>query len=239
MNDTRGPGTAAGPSFDELFERRSHGFLSKIDAWECRAGRSIQDLAADLGVWFGSFPEATGLLIRLDRHHPDSLTHCVNVCLLTAMQTANRGLARNDVREAALAGLLHDVGKIAVPTDVLDKEAPLTRQEAARISVHCVAGARALAGISGLPGLVLVGAWEHHLHHDGKGGYPRPSRSRVPHALSQMIALADFFDSLTTPKPYRSAQPRDLVLKMMRERKGRIFRPELLDAFFEVIEAVS
>jgi len=239
MKGTTQSGTTARPTFDQLFRQRSHGFLSKMGAWECCAGRSIQDLAADLVVWFGRFPDATKLLFRLNDHHADSFTHCANVCLLAAMQAAHRGLSHDDVREVALAGLLHDVGKIAVPTDVLDKEAPLTRQEAARISVHSVAGARVLAGVSGLPGLVLVGAWEHHLHHDGKGGYPRPSRNRVPHGVSQMIALADFFDALTTPKPYRTAQPLDLVLQMMREREGRIFRPDLLHSFFEVIDAVS
>jgi len=224
---------------DGEFATHSRAFLDKISAWESSTGDSIRDEAAGLAVWFREFPRPMDLLARLNTHHPDSFAHSVNVCLLTTMQAQKVGLAHDDAREAALAGLLHDVGKLAVPVETLDKEAPLTRQEAARISVHSVAGARSLAAMPGLPGLVVVGAWEHHLHHDGKGGYPRPSRNRVPHPVSQMIALGDFFDSLTTAKPYRAAQPVDRVLRMMRDREARVFRPMLLRNFLELIESIE
>lgn len=230
------------PALEELnteFQRLARDFLSKLNAWDSGAGEAIQDLAAGLSVWFREFSQPMQLLSRLRTHHPDSFTHSVNVCLLTALQASTADLPPDDIREAALSGLLHDVGKMAVPVEVLDKSAPLTRQEAARISVHSVAGARTLAAMPGLPRLVVVGAWEHHLHQNGKGGYPRPTRSLTPHPMSQMIALGDFFDSLTTPKPYRVEQPRDRVLQMMLKREGRVFHPLLLKNFLGLIESLS
>jgi HD-GYP domain-containing protein (c-di-GMP phosphodiesterase class II) len=235
--------TTNGPNMitavDGEFAKHSRAFLGKISGWESSTGDSIQDIASGLAVWFREYPRPMDLLASLNTHHPDSFAHSVNVCLLTAMLARETGLEDDDVRDTSLAGLLHDVGKLAVPVEILDKEAPLTRQEAARISVHSVAGARSLAAMAGLPGLVVVGTWEHHLHHDGKGGYPRPSRNTIPHPVSQMIALADFFDSLTTPKPYRAAQPRDRVLDMMREREGRVFRPLLLRSFLGIIDSID
>jgi len=221
------------------FNRLSLSFLQKLNTGDSGADQKIHDKAADLYGWFCGFPQPLQLLTRLRTHHPDSFTHSVNVCLLTALQAGTLDLPEEDAREAALSGLLHDVGKIAVAAEVLDKVAPLTRQEAAKISVHSVAGARSLASMPGLPKLVLVGTWEHHLHHNGKGGYPRSTRSRVPHPVSQMIALGDFYDSLTTPKPYRSEQPRDRVLRMMLEREGQVFHPLLLKNFLGLMESFS
>jgi HD-GYP domain-containing protein (c-di-GMP phosphodiesterase class II) len=217
------------------FTRLTASTLRKLETGNKGTGRYLHDKAANLFGWFNRFPQPLSLLERLRKHHPDSFTHSVNVCLFTVLQAEQIKLPPEDLREAALSGLLHDVGKLAVPTAVLDKEAPLTRQEAAKISVHSVAGARSLAAMPGLPRLVVVGIWEHHLHHDGRGGYPRPSRNRVPHPVSQMIALGDFYDSLTTPKPYRPEQPRDRVLRMMREREGRVFHPLLLKNFLGLV----
>jgi HD-GYP domain-containing protein (c-di-GMP phosphodiesterase class II) len=220
------------------FNRLATGFLDKLGVRDRHAGHWIHDKAGDLFSWFQGFPQPLRLLAQLRSHHPDSYSHSVNVCLLTAIQVEQANLPE-EVREAALAGLLHDVGKVSVPAAVLDKKEALSRTEAARISVHCVAGARSLATMPDLPRLVVVGAWEHHLHHDGTGGYPRPTRCRSPHPVSQMISLADFFDSLTTWKPYRPEQPRDRVLQMMREREGRVFHPELLQGFTALIESLN
>lgn len=230
-------GKTALEELESEFQKISRDFLGKINAWDSGTGDTIQDQAAGLAVWFRDFPKPIQLLSRLRTHHPDSFTHSVNVCLLTALQASAVDLPPDETRQAALAGLLHDVGKIAVPVEVLDKSAPLTRQEAAKISVHSVAGARALAAMPGLPRLVVVGAWEHHLHQDGKGGYPRPTRCNTPHPVSQMIALGDFFDSLTTPKPYRSEQPPDRVLQMMQERECRVFHRMLLKNFLGLMES--
>lgn len=224
---------------DSEYQRLAKEFLGKINAWDSGTGDTIQDLAANLTGWFKEFPRPMGLLSRLKDHHPDSFTHCVNVSLLTALQARSIDLPPQDIRQAALCGLLHDVGKLAVPTAVLNKVAPLTRQEAARISVHSVAGARSLAAMPGLPKLVVVGIWEHHLHNDGQGGYPRPTRCRMPHPVSQMIAIGDFYDSLTTPKPYRSEQASARVLSMMREREGRVFHPLLLKNFLWLMESLG
>lgn len=237
--------TESGQMFDadlrELgteFNRLATGFLTKLGVRDSSAGHLIHDKAGDLLNWFHGFPQPLRLLSRLRTHHPESFSHSVNVCLLTAMQVEQANLPE-EVREAALAGLLHDVGKVTVPVEVLDKKDALSRSEAAKISIHSVAGARSLAAMPELPRLVVVGAWEHHLHHDGTGGYPRPTRCRSPHPVSQMIALADFFDSLTTWKPYRQEQPRDRVLQMMQEREGRVFHPELLQGFTALIGSLN
>lgn len=212
------------------FRQLSTKFLDKLGVRDSSAGHRIHQMAEELIRWFQGFPEPLRLLSRLKTHHEDSFTHSVNVCLLTAIQAAQANL-EEEVREAALAGLLHDVGKVSVPTGVLDKKEALTRTEAAQISVHSVAGARLLSALADTPRLVTVGAWEHHLHHDGTGGYPRPTRCSSPHPVSQMIAMADFFDALTSRKPYRTEQPRERVMEMMREREGQLFHPILLQNF--------
>jgi HD-GYP domain-containing protein (c-di-GMP phosphodiesterase class II) len=239
MNGERTTHQALLEELDTEFRRHSLNFLNKFNAWHSGSGYTIHDKASKYFAWFREHPLPLKLLARLRRHHPASFTHSIDVCLLTGLQSERLGLPMDEVLEAAYAGLLHDVGKVAVPVEVLDKKEKLTRPEAARISVHSVAGAQALAALPGLPHLLPVGAYEHHLHHDGAGGYPRPTRCRPPHPVSQIIALADFFDSLTTAKPYRREQPKERVLAMMEDRRDKVFHPRLLDQFHQLLASLN
>ena len=158
--------------------------------------------------------------------------HAVNVCLLAIGLGRRIGLSRVELAELGLAGLLHDLGKIALPEAIRHKREPLTAGERAQADRHPVLGVRALLRFWGLnPWLYpsMIGSFEHHLSFDGdSGGFPATDPPRRPHLIGGIIAVADAYDSLTTPGPDSNGRRREQVLSGMLERAGTIFDPRLV-----------
>jgi putative nucleotidyltransferase with HDIG domain len=132
-----------------------------------------------------------------------------------------------------IGALLHDVGKINVPTEVLNKPGKLTSEERAVMESHPVAGVELLKDVE-FPWDVLPMVRSHHERWDGRGYPDRLTAEDIPlHA--RVLALADVFDALTTDRPYRPAfSPHD-ALRMMREDSGRSFDPALFPVFERVV----
>lgn len=164
-----------------------------------------------------------------------TFTHAVNVGILTMSLAESLGFSGSHLKDIGTAALLHDVGKIQIPEEILQKKGALNSGEREIIESHSINGARQIMKIEGLPRLALIVALEHHLKYDG-GGYPHVKGKWQTNIVSQMVSIADVFDALRTKRPYREAMSPDEVERILRLGSGASFNPFLLEHFLEELK---
>ncbi len=169
-------------------------------------------------------------LLSLKRYDQYTTTHATNVSVLAMALAEYIGLSPKDIREFGMAGLLHDLGKVRVPHEILVKPGALTEQELAVLRRHPVDGARLIIARERNLDLAATVAYEHHIMING-GGYPRFRYPRDTHFASQLVHVCDVFDALCTTRPYREAWDTEVALAYMEERAGVDFNAELVEAF--------
>ena len=177
-------------------------------------------------------------LLVLKQYDQYTTTHACNVAVL-AMGLAERlGLAPAEVRAIGVAGLLHDVGKVAIPHELLVKPGRYTDEERKVIQRHPVDGARMILERERGLGLAAVVAYEHHIFLNGEG-YPALRFPRACHYASRIVHVCDIYDALCTDRPYRHAWEPEQALTYLQEQSGRELDPDIVRAFCDMIgEAV-
>ena len=135
--------------------------------------------------------------------------------------------------KATVSGLLHDVGKIAVPSEILNKPGPLDPDERATMETHAAAGYDMLRDID-FPWDILPLVRGHHERWDGKG-YPDKLAGEKIALSARIVCVADVFDALTTDRPYRRAFTWDEALNMMAKDVGKMFDPDLFPRFERIM----
>jgi HD-GYP domain-containing protein (c-di-GMP phosphodiesterase class II) len=177
-------------------------------------------------------------LSPIKAHSSYTSVHETNVSMLTIFQAESLGLTGEALHEAGLAGLLHDVGKMFVPKKIIDKQGKLDEHELGIIQLHPVYGALYLSTQPDVSKTAVIAAYEHHMRYDGSG-YPQNKKTmKRQHKISQLVAIADFFDALRTKRSYRSSFNLIEVLKIIKEGTGTYFNPELIDNFLSVFHKV-
>ena len=162
-------------------------------------------------------------------------THASNVTVLSLLQAESLGIAGETLHEIGMAALLHDVGKLHVAKEILDKSGKLDDREWSEIRKHPLYGAWYLSRIEGLTRLAPIVAVEHHLRYDGQG-YPRlEAYRRGQHLCSQIVAIADFFDALRSKRPYKKDWEIAEILALLRKGAGTEFNPKLVDNFSRIL----
>jgi HD-GYP domain-containing protein (c-di-GMP phosphodiesterase class II) len=136
-----------------------------------------------------------------------------------------------------LTGLLHDVGKIAIPDGVLQKPGSLNKEERAIIETHTEAGWRILHELEALRD-VLSGVLYHHETYDGNG-YPDGLAGEEIPLDGRILAVCDAFDAMTSDRPYRDGMPVEKAVEILREGAGRYWDPKLIEVFLENIEKIK
>jgi HD-GYP domain-containing protein (c-di-GMP phosphodiesterase class II) len=158
-------------------------------------------------------------------------THATNVAVLSMFQAETLGVRDDLLRDIGISALLHDVGKLFIGRELLEKQEALNEKDWDEIRMHPVYGAKYLAKLDMLPRLASIVAIEHHRRYDGKG-YPNYMlNNKKQHLCSQTVAIADFFDALRSRRPYRKALEIKEVLVLMKQDAGGAFNPVLLDNF--------
>ena len=168
-----------------------------------------------------------------------TFTHTTNVTLLSVFQAESLGMKGDVLHEIGLAGLLHDVGKMYVPKEILDKPGKLTDEEFDVIRSHTTLGAKYLAGFEDVPKLGVIAAYEHHMKYNGTGYPDSIRRDRHQHIVSQIIAVADFYEALRAERPYRAGMETRKILGFMEEGAGTDFNPLLVNNFIRALREVS
>lgn len=163
-----------------------------------------------------------------------TFTHVVNVCLLTMAQAEVLGISGPKLFDVGIAAVLHDVGKLFIPDDILNKPGMLTKKERNIIETHSESGARYILKLANVPKLAILGALEHHIRYDGSG-YPFINSHWRPHLISQMIAIADVYDAMRSRRPYQDPKPEKMILNILKKEKGSAFNPFLVNNFLTLL----
>jgi putative nucleotidyltransferase with HDIG domain len=167
----------------------------------------------------------------------DSYTggHSDRVAQLSVRIAEHMGLRPSALRAVAQGGLLHDIGKIGVPDQILNKPGALTPEERAEIEKHSSVGWEIVRQAPSLRGALAV-VRHHHERFDGAGYPDRLAGEAIPKE-ARIAAVADVWDALTSDRAYRRAWPLERALEIMVEGRGTHFDPESLDALLELLDA--
>ena len=176
----------------------------------------------------------TALAEAIEKRDPYTGGHVQRVVLYSLLLGAEMGLGGQELEKLRLASTLHDVGKIAVPDDVLRKPAPLDAQEAAVMKRHTLDGADIVSRIRELRE-ILPGVRSHHERLDGKGYPDGLIDSQIP-ASARIIAVADTFDAMTSERPYREARSPQDAAREIQKGAGTQFCPTVVAAFERLME---
>jgi len=198
----------------------------------------IEDIVKNFIRGFSHGLRPMQMLASLKGSDQYTFSHVVNVCLLTMAQAEALGISGQKLFEVGIAAVLHDVGKLFIPEDILNKPSKLTEQEWQIMEGHTVSGARYILKLTDVPDLAILGALEHHIRYDGSG-YPKINSSWKPHFISQMIAISDIYDAMRSHRPYQSPKPEEFVLNILTEEKGTVFNPFLVDNFLKLLHRTS
>jgi len=177
-------------------------------------------------------------LLQLREFDEYTTTHSLNVSVLTMALAESLGLAQQDVRTFGIAGLLHDLGKVNVPQEILNKPGKLTDEERTIMQQHPVAGAKLIIESGRRLDLAAAVAHEHHIMINGHG-YPACHYRRDCHKASKLVHVCDVYDALRTRRPYRDAWEAERVLAYLEERAGTEFEPEAAIAFVRMMRKVE
>lgn len=174
-------------------------------------------------------------LLQLKTFDQYTTTHSSNVAVLAMATTEYLGLGSREIRAFGVAGLLHDLGKVRIPKEILVKPGKLTDDERTVMQRHPADGARIIVEQQMGPELAAFVAYEHHLMLDGSG-YPTLRYPRDCHYASKVVHVCDVYDALCTDRPYRPAWTSDRAVSYLGERSGMEFDPELVEAFTRMIQ---
>jgi putative nucleotidyltransferase with HDIG domain len=177
-------------------------------------------------------------LLQLREFDEYTTTHSLNVAVLTMALAESLGMCARDVRTFGVAGLLHDLGKVRVPLDILNKPGKLSDEERLVMQSHTVEGARIIISSDRELDLAAAVAYEHHIMLNG-GGYPRCHFNRAVHRASELVHVCDVYDALRTKRPYRDAWEAARVLAYVEERAGTEFEPTIALAFLKMMKELE
>ncbi|MCL2160942.1 MAG: HD-GYP domain-containing protein [Betaproteobacteria bacterium] len=169
-------------------------------------------------------------LAQLKKHDNYTFQHSVSVCALLTSFARSLDLPREIIREIAIGGLLHDVGKARIPDPILNKPGKLTDAEFALMKTHVVQSKVILEVTPGISPIALSVAAQHHERFDGSG-YPNKLKGDAINRYGQMSAIVDVYDAITSDRCYHQGMPPTEALRKILEWSKSQFDSELVQVF--------
>lgn len=173
-------------------------------------------------------------LTTLKKYDNYTFTHMVNVSTLAMAQARALNIEGAPLREFGFAALMHDIGKVNTPLEILNKPDKLTNEEFEIMKRHVIDGAHILRRTPEMPALAPIVAFEHHLRQD-LSGYPENIGSRKLNLCTMVVSLADVFDALRSNRPYREGLATARIRAIMGEKGNPAFNQALLKQFVNLI----
>ncbi|ERL25504.1 HD-GYP domain-containing protein [Mitsuokella sp. oral taxon 131] len=173
-------------------------------------------------------------LTDIRTHDMYTFAHSVNVAMLSALIAVLVGMKQEEISDLTLSTLMHDLGKLSVPIEILNKPSRLTDEEFAVIKRHPRAGFERIQSMKKLPNkdVLSIVALQHHEHMDGTG-YPDRRKGKEIHIFGRISAIADVYDALTSSRPYKKAYIPSIAYNIMANCSKGQFDEELLGLFFQ------
>jgi len=197
-----------------------------IEGAEHAVDRLIDEILREQSAMLG--------LVSVKNYDEYTFTHALHICILCLGLGHAIGLPVDRLKEVGVAALLHDVGKVFVPLEILRKPDKLTPDEFKAIARHPIDGALILFRQERAPAVAPVVAFEHHIQCNGTG-YPQVGATWELNLYSLMVSIADVYDALTTERPYRPPLSPERALEMMHESQREQFDERLLGRFTEML----
>jgi len=195
----------------------------------------LEEIVVNFIVTFRKAANILQLISPVRSYSEYTYTHATNVAVLSMFQAESLGVTDELLRDIGIAALLHDVGKLFISNEILEKNGPLEEDEWDEIRQHTLYGARYLTKADDLTRLAPIVALEHHLRYDSQG-YPKLNiTSKRQHICSQIVAISDFFDAMRSRRPYRRELETKEILSLMKTKAGTEFNPLLLDNFLRIM----
>ena len=173
-------------------------------------------------------------LTALKKYDNYTFTHMVNVSVLAMSQARSLNLDGPMLREFGFAALMHDIGKVNTPLEVLNKPGKLEKDEFEIMKRHVIDGAHILRKTPEMPALAPIVAFEHHLKQD-LSGYPENIGHRDLNLCTMIVSIADVFDALRSNRPYRQGLATDRIRTIMGEKDNPAFNQKLLKRFVNIM----
>lgn len=222
--------------------RRLHGEANKIVRSmmdDIRLGQQIEidrvePLVENMVDSIFRNPDALLPLARLKNHDDYTFEHSVSVCALLVAFGRGMKLSRDVIKQIALGGLLHDVGKARVADAILNKPAKLSDDEFAHMKSHVAQGVSLLRQTPGVSAAAMQVTSEHHERFDGTG-YPGKLAGEGISLYGQMAAIVDVYDAISSDRVYHKGMSPTQALKKLLEWSSHHFDPQLVQTFIRAI----
>ncbi|MGH3132313.1 MAG: HD-GYP domain-containing protein [Gaiellaceae bacterium] len=190
------------------------------------------DLVAEEEAFLGSHVRA--LLVDLAEKDEYTEEHTRRVALRAVQVGDELGLAPERLRDLAVGGLLHDIGKLAIPDEILKRPGPLSQPEFELVEEHPERGRRLLRKLGGFPDGVLRLVRDHHERLDGSG-YPRGLRRAELDLDTRILSVCDVYDALMSQRVYRNAWTHEEAVRLLRGSAGTVFDTRCVGALERVL----
>lgn len=173
-------------------------------------------------------------LNSLSSYHNYTYNHCINVAQIAVVLGIGLGFTNDELKNLSIAALMHDIGKSAIPIDLLDKKEKLTNDEFDLIKSHAELGYNMLKENIDIPATVRVSIYEHHENEDGSG-YPRKLQGDKIHKFAKIIHIADVFDAMVSKRAYKDEiNPTD-ALEFINSNCGKMFNYDYVKIFNDYV----
>lgn len=216
----------------DLFYKR---YRIEQEQSERRMEQEVADTVRDAqALMLHSVTAISRMIDEKDRYTSQHSQRVAEYSRLIAENMPNRHFSQQELDNIYRSGLLHDIGKIAIPDAVLKKPDRLTDEEFATMKTHPVWGRKILSGLEFLPGVAL-GAGCHHERYDGRG-YPDGVSTKDLPVQVRIISAADALDAMNSNRCYRSHRSKEYILGELQKGRGTQFDPEVADVVIRLIE---
>lgn len=232
-----GQRTSGPVSLPELPAEEMARFQEIYDAVKQRHKLKINGVFEIVSEFIDAFrQEGRALLVMAALKEKDdyTFTHSTNVCILNLAQAMALGIEGELLNDIGVAGMLHDIGKLFIPEEIITKKGRLSDEEFELMQTHPLRGARFLLDTPGVPRLAIINAFEHHLKFN-LTGYPRVPANWNQNICSQMTALSDLFDAMRTRRSYSEPLEPSNIAAFMLDRLGTDLHPVLTRNFLMII----
>jgi response regulator RpfG family c-di-GMP phosphodiesterase len=215
---------------EKRLEQEVEGYRLHLEEMVTERTKQIQDALKLVERSYEDTLEALGAAIDLR----DAATegHSRRVCRFSLEIAKAMGLSEGQHKTIAMGAYLHDIGKLALPDGILLKPGPLTAEERELMQQHVQTGfdlVKRIPFLAEAAGLILT----HHERHDGSG-YLRGLKAEQIQIGARIFAISDSLDAITSDRPYRRAQPFDEAFRVIRNESGRLYDPQVVEAFFTI-----